>query len=99
MAFKMKGHTLPGINQRGYKNMKDGRSTSAPFQQKDSEKVVSSTSPGKGWTRTLGTNVWTPPPPPKRGKIAVYVDEKDGKTSKTKRGRVRKMTEEELKEQ
>tara|TARA_R100000742_G_C4267114_1_gene85274 strand:+ start:824 stop:1339 length:516 start_codon:yes stop_codon:yes gene_type:complete len=30
--FKMKGHTLPGINQKGYKNMDNGQSTSAPFQ-------------------------------------------------------------------
>ena len=31
--FKMKGHTLPGINQKGYKNMDNGQSTSAPFQE------------------------------------------------------------------
>ena len=33
MAFKMKGHALPGINQRGYENMPDGRSKSAAFQK------------------------------------------------------------------
>tara|TARA_R100001082_G_scaffold70223_1_gene39986 strand:- start:2140 stop:2772 length:633 start_codon:yes stop_codon:yes gene_type:complete len=33
--FKMKGHTLPGINQRSEtSNMKDGKSPSSAFQQK-----------------------------------------------------------------
>ena len=33
MAFKMKGHTLPGINQRSEgKNMADGRAKSSAFQ-------------------------------------------------------------------
>ena len=34
--FKMKGHTLPGINQRseGDTDLPDGRSGSAPFQKK-----------------------------------------------------------------
>ena len=33
-TFKMKGHTLPGINQRSEtKNMADGRSKSSVFQQ------------------------------------------------------------------
>ena len=31
MAFKMKG--FPGINSKGYNNMKDGRSKSAAFQK------------------------------------------------------------------
>jgi len=36
MAFKMKGHTLPGIKQKseGNTDLKDGRSGSAAFQQK-----------------------------------------------------------------
>ena len=36
MAFKMKGHTLPGINQKseGNTDLKDGRSGSATFQMK-----------------------------------------------------------------
>jgi hypothetical protein len=36
--FKMKGHTLPGINQRseGNTDLPDGRSGSAAFQYKDS---------------------------------------------------------------
>ena len=38
MAFKMKGHTLPGINQRGYKDMKDGRSKTSAFQQSEKKK-------------------------------------------------------------
>ena len=33
MAFKMKGHTLPGINKKGNGNKKDGRSKSSAFQQ------------------------------------------------------------------
>ena len=33
MAYKMKGHTLPGINQKGNKGMEDGRANSSPFQQ------------------------------------------------------------------
>ena len=43
--FKMKGHTLPGINQRSeVKNLADGRSASSPFQKKwedmtDAEKI------------------------------------------------------------
>jgi len=45
MAFKMKGHTLPGINQRSEtKNLAEGRSPSSAFQaegsvqEKDEEK-------------------------------------------------------------
>tara|TARA_Y100001963_G_scaffold154056_1_gene242053 strand:+ start:1417 stop:1560 length:144 start_codon:yes stop_codon:yes gene_type:complete len=34
MAFKMKGHTLPGINKKGNGNKKDGRSKSSAFQKK-----------------------------------------------------------------
>ena len=35
MAYKMKGHTLPGINQRseGNTDLPDGRSGSSPFQK------------------------------------------------------------------
>ena len=35
-GFKMKGHTLPGINQRseGNTDLPDGRSASSPFQHK-----------------------------------------------------------------
>ena len=38
MAYKMKGHTLPGINQRseGNTDLPDGRSASSPFQKKKS---------------------------------------------------------------
>ena len=38
MAFKMKGHTLPGINQRseGNTDTPDGRSKSSTFQEKSS---------------------------------------------------------------
>ena len=41
MAFKMKGHTLPGINQRSDEKMMEcGRADSAPFQKKHKEKYV-----------------------------------------------------------
>ena len=41
MAFKMKGHTLPGINQRMDKSsLEDGRTKSSAFQ-KDKDKSVS----------------------------------------------------------
>jgi DNA polymerase II small subunit/DNA polymerase delta subunit B len=41
MAFKMKGHTLPGINQRMDKSsLEDGRAKSSAFQ-KDKDKSVS----------------------------------------------------------
>ena len=33
MAFKMKGHTLPGIKQRNSDNLADGRSPSSAFQK------------------------------------------------------------------
>ena len=36
-SFKMKGHTLPGINQRSETaNLKDGRSPSSAFQMQQS---------------------------------------------------------------
>ena len=36
-SFKMKGHTLPGINQKSETaNLKDGRSPSSAFQMKES---------------------------------------------------------------
>lgn len=38
MAFKMRGHTLPGINKKAGKNMPDGRSKSAAFQYKSAYK-------------------------------------------------------------
>mgnify|MGYP003641063470 CR=1 FL=1 len=33
MAFKMKGHTLPGINQKGKKGVAEGQADSAAFQK------------------------------------------------------------------
>ena len=47
---------------------------SAPFKMKgfsgfgnspvkDKGEVVSATSPGEGWTKTKGTNIWAPPKP------------------------------------
>ena len=39
--FKMKGHTLPGINQKSETvNLKDGKSPSSAFQQKSIEEKV-----------------------------------------------------------
>ena len=48
--YKMKGHTLPGINQRseGNTDLPDGRSGSSPFQEKDSPaKMYGKKSPTK----------------------------------------------------
>mgnify|MGYP003639585144 CR=1 FL=1 len=39
MAYKMKGHTLPGINQKGNKGMEDGRANSSPFQQGEKSEI------------------------------------------------------------
>ena len=33
MTYKMKGHTLPGINQRANDNLDDGRAKSSAFQK------------------------------------------------------------------
>jgi len=39
--FKMKGHTLPGINQKSETvNLKDGKSPSSAFQQKSSPNKI-----------------------------------------------------------
>ena len=46
MAFKMKGHTLPGINQRGYDSTKDGRAKSSAFQHDDGTKHAHKMQPG-----------------------------------------------------
>lgn len=55
MSFKMKGHSLPGIKQRGAQNLKDGRSISSPFQKdyklpgtKDKIKAKKSTTSAHG---------------------------------------------------
>lgn len=40
MAFKMRGHALPGINKRAGENMPDGRSKSAAFQYKSAYKLT-----------------------------------------------------------
>ena len=53
MAFKMKG--FPGINSKGYNNMKDGRSKSAAFQKKYEEPVGKKRSePKRGPRRSVG---------------------------------------------
>ena len=46
--FKMKGHTLPGINQRSDTNLPDGRPASAALQYKSPAKEVTHGS-GKDW--------------------------------------------------
>ena len=45
MAFKMRGHTLPGIKQKASKNMQDGRSKSAAFQYKSAYKLTKNQEP------------------------------------------------------
>ena len=49
MAFKMKGHTLPGINQRseGNTDLPDGRSGSSPFQESSPAKQKRAPKPVK----------------------------------------------------
>ena len=44
-AFMMKGYSYPGASP----------------MKKDTGEVVSKTSPGTGWTKTKGTNIWAPP--------------------------------------
>ena len=44
-GFKMKGYSYPGESP----------------MKKDTGEVVSKTSPGPGWTKTKGTNIWAPP--------------------------------------
>jgi hypothetical protein len=50
MAFKMKGHTLPGIKQRseGNTDLKDGRSASAAFQYNSPLNRMKGKPEGKG---------------------------------------------------
>ena len=48
-SFKMKGHTLPGVNQKSETaNLKDGRSPSSAFQQKSSLNNLPGTSVAMG---------------------------------------------------
>ena len=48
-SFKMKGHTLPGINQKSETaNIKDGRSPSSAFQQKSSPNKILGAVAGAG---------------------------------------------------
>ena len=48
-SFKMKGHTLPGINQKSETaNAKDGRSPSSAFQQKSSPNKILGAVAGAG---------------------------------------------------
>ena len=51
-SFKMKGHTLPGINQKSETaNAKDGRSPSSAFQMKE---AGDSPLPLPKWMKTVG---------------------------------------------
>lgn len=45
MAFKMRGHALPGINKKAGENMLDGRSKSAAFQYKPAYKLTEKQKP------------------------------------------------------
>ena len=51
-SFKMKGHTLPGINQKSETvNIKDGRSPSSAFQMKE---AGDSPLPMPNWMKKVG---------------------------------------------
>ena len=51
-SFKMKGHTLPGVNQKSETvNIKDGRSPSSAFQMKE---AGDSPLPLPKWMKTAG---------------------------------------------
>ena len=41
-----------------YKKSSGFKMKGSPLKQ---EEVVSKTSPGEGWTKTKGTNIWSPP--------------------------------------
>ena len=65
MAFKLKSGNstnFKGMGSSPAKDMKTGsyeHSFESPAKQ--TEEVVSKTSPGPGWTKTPGTNIWAPP--------------------------------------
>ena len=48
-----------------YKKSSGFKMKGSPLKQ---EEVVSQTSPGPGWTKTIGTNIWSPPTPQKKEK-------------------------------
>ena len=52
--------------------------------KKDKGEVVSKTSPGEGWTKTKGTNIWAPPKgQAKLARMQKTVERKKGKMTKT----------------
>ena len=53
-----KKNTSPVMKKSAYK-MKGMDFGNSPLADKG--EVVSKTSPGKGWTKTKGTNIWAPP--------------------------------------
>ena len=54
-SFKMKGHTLPGVNQKSETvNIKDGRSPSSAFQQKSSPNKILGAITGAGMLAAKG---------------------------------------------
>lgn len=54
-SFKMKGHTLPGINQKSETaNTKDGRSPSSAFQMKETEDSPLEQLKVPKWMKTVG---------------------------------------------
>ena len=77
MAFKMKGHTLPGIKQRSSTKMADGRPSSSPLQAKgDKEKTKTSKrllTPDEMKKRKIN---------PKKG-TKYYIDSKGGLSTVT----------------
>ena len=78
MAFKMKGHTLPGIKQRQSTKMADGRPSSSPLQAKD-EKLQ------KQWgdkRRLTSDEMKKRKINPKKG-VEYYIDNKGGLSTVT----------------
>ena len=87
MAFKMKGHTLPGIKQRSSTKMADGRPSSSPLQAKGGKNPFSNKQATKEKTKT-SKRLLTPDEMKKR-KInpkkdtKYYIDNKGGLSTVT----------------
>ena len=73
MAYKMKGHTLPGINQKSEgKNMADGRAKSSAFQKEEKASPVAKKKFPKGTVDVSKRNVSTSKK--RRSKPKVFLD-------------------------
>ena len=92
-TFKMKGHTLPGINQRseGNTDLADGRSKSSTFQQfnvaaqgmqaANIMRQQQGNMPGGGAMGGVGAGLGTPPIMSKPSMAKIY-DKPKGKRTK-----------------